>query len=228
LPGQSHSGMPSCSLISFTDIHGPQTVRPPRIISICTSLTPHSSSPHQTMSVTSDITSLLTANQIIPDILPQDTFTPSVFFTVIYSDTNTETNLGNEVQRSHVLNEPEITITPLNVPEADGGEVRYTLVMADPDAPKRFEPKYRQWRHWVVCPLRSCISLPTDDDLRDRSPDYRFRTLNLEKRRLYTRQKPNRQPHRTGHLVRLPRAACTVTVRISTVLIDNPLLIVTL
>jgi hypothetical protein len=26
----------------------------------------------------------------------------------------------------------------------------YTLVMSDPDAPSRSNPKMREWRHWVV------------------------------------------------------------------------------
>jgi hypothetical protein len=29
-------------------------------------------------------------------------------------------------------------------------EVSYTLVMVDPDAPSRGDPKYRQFRHWMV------------------------------------------------------------------------------
>lgn len=26
----------------------------------------------------------------------------------------------------------------------------YTVVMTDPDAPSRADPKFREWRHWVV------------------------------------------------------------------------------
>jgi hypothetical protein len=173
------------------------------------------------MSVTSDIINELTSNEIIPDILPPNTFTPSVFFTIVYPNTNIQTNLGNEVQRLNVLDEPEITIAPLNIPEEEGGEVRYTLVMTDPDAPKRFEPKFRQWRHWVVCFLFGYgFPCAVDEDLWCRLPDCKLQTLNLEKLRLYMPQRQNLQLHRTGHLVRRPRADCTVIVRVSGVLIQ--------
>jgi hypothetical protein len=103
---------------------------------------PHNN-PSPTKPVTSDIINQLKSNEIIPDILPPNTFTPSVFFTVVYPNTDIQTNLGNKVQSFNVVDEPEITIAPLNVPKEEGGEVRYTLVMTDPDAPKRFEPKFR-------------------------------------------------------------------------------------
>ncbi|XP_006456376.1 hypothetical protein AGABI2DRAFT_211293 [Agaricus bisporus var. bisporus H97] len=117
------------------------------------------------MSVTSDIINQLTSNGIIPDVLPPDSFTPSVFFTIVYPNTDVQTNLGNEVQRSNVLDEPEISIAPLNVPEVGDGEVRYTLVMTDPDAPKRFEPKFREWRHWVITGLQVTNTQPGKADV---------------------------------------------------------------
>lgn len=33
----------------------------------------------------------------------------------------------------------------------------YTLIMTDPDAPSRADPKYREVRHWLV------INIPADD-----------------------------------------------------------------
>ncbi|KAJ3573246.1 hypothetical protein NP233_g2548 [Leucocoprinus birnbaumii] len=112
------------------------------------------------MSITTDLVTTLSKNEIIPDVLPQslsETFTPTTIFTVVYPS-NVETDLGNTVVRSNVLEEPEVRITPLNaIPGIEGGrekEVRYTLVMTDPDAPSRVEPKYRQWRHWVITGLQ--------------------------------------------------------------------------
>ncbi|KAF5347604.1 hypothetical protein D9756_010683 [Leucocoprinus leucothites] len=115
------------------------------------------------MSLTTDLITTLSSHQIIPDVLPSsvsDTFTPTAIFTVVYSS-GIETDLGNTVVRSKVLEEPEIRITPLNaVPGIGGGsggkgekDVKYTLVMTDPDAPSRAEPKFRQWRHWVITGL---------------------------------------------------------------------------
>ncbi|KXN81601.1 hypothetical protein AN958_04395 [Leucoagaricus sp. SymC.cos] len=102
------------------------------------------------MSLTTNLISVLSSQHIIPDVLPEslrDAFKPTVIFTIVYP-TGAQTDLGNTVTRSNVLEEPEISISPLNaIPEKD---VKYTLVMTDPDAPSRAEPKYRQWRHWVI------------------------------------------------------------------------------
>jgi hypothetical protein len=102
------------------------------------------------MSLASDVVSTLTTAQIVPDVLSEP-FTPTVIFTVIYP-TGVQTDLGNTVVRSNVLEEPNISITPLNpiLGVGEEKETRYTLVMVDPDAPSRAEPKYREWRHWVV------------------------------------------------------------------------------
>jgi hypothetical protein len=58
------------------------------------------------------------------------------------------------------LDEPDIVITPMNLPFANADstgegddltkEVSYTLVMTDPDSPSRADPRYRQFRHWTV------------------------------------------------------------------------------
>ncbi|KXN81600.1 hypothetical protein AN958_04394 [Leucoagaricus sp. SymC.cos] len=109
------------------------------------------------MSLTTNLISVLSSQHIIPDVLPEslrDAFKPTTIFTVVYP-TGAQTDLGNIVTRSNVLEEPEISISPQQplpldaIPEKD---VKYTLVMTDPDAPSRAEPKYRQWRHWVVRP----------------------------------------------------------------------------
>jgi hypothetical protein len=105
------------------------------------------------MSLTSDLLTALTSAQIIPDVLPPShTFTATVLFTAIYP-TGVQTDLGNTVLQSNVSEEPEITITPLNAIPGVGEEreVRYTLVLTDPDAPSCAEPKFKMWRHWVVC-----------------------------------------------------------------------------
>ncbi|XP_075766954.1 phosphatidylethanolamine-binding protein 4 isoform X4 [Pelodiscus sinensis] len=38
-------------------------------------------------------------------------------------------------------------------PQADKNK-KYVLIMADPDAPSRANPKYRFWRHWVVIDIK--------------------------------------------------------------------------
>lgn len=83
---------------------------------------------------------------IIPDVIPTSVnFQPSVFFTVHYSSTNVEVNLGQMLSKEVTQEEPEIRIE-----EGGGTDKSYTMVMTDPDAPSREDPKFGQWRHWVV------------------------------------------------------------------------------
>ncbi|VDB92384.1 unnamed protein product [Peniophora sp. CBMAI 1063] len=111
----------------------------------------------------SSITAALTREHLIPDVLPES-FTPSVLFSVIYPN-GTEVVMGNELTPALTADEPNVGITPMNMAdwqadatgkEADEGkgDVSYTLVMLDPDAPTRAEPIYRSFRHWVVTGLK--------------------------------------------------------------------------
>jgi len=112
-------------------------------------------------SMTSPLGSIVVALErqgIIPDVIPPD-FTPTLFFSIVYP-TGREVATGNTLFREDTLDEPDVVITPMNLPFANADstgegddlakEVSYTLVMTDPDAPSRADPKYRQFRHWVV------------------------------------------------------------------------------
>ena len=95
---------------------------------------------------------------VIPDVIPP-TFTPTLLFSVVYP-TGGEVTTGNTLANGITLDEPDIVITPMNLPFANvdstgegedlAREVSYTLVMVDPDAPSRGDPKYCQFRHWLV------------------------------------------------------------------------------
>ena len=52
-------------------------------------------------------------------------------------------NLGNILTPTLVQHQPEVSW------EADKGSF-YTLIMTDPDAPSRKDPKFREWHHWLV------------------------------------------------------------------------------
>ncbi|KAK1225807.1 hypothetical protein PQX77_011218 [Marasmius sp. AFHP31] len=106
----------------------------------------------------SAVVNALKREQIIPDVVPED-FNPSVLFSVIYPN-GKEAVLSTELIRDDTLDEPEINFTPMIASdeaagEFTGNETTYTLVMTDPDAPSRAEPKYRQFRHWVITGLKS-------------------------------------------------------------------------
>ena len=62
-----------------------------------------------------------------------------------------EAMLGNELPREQTLNPPQIQLMPMEVMEGDNeGSASFTLVMVDPDAPSRKNPKNGPWRHWIV------------------------------------------------------------------------------
>ncbi|KAG7090452.1 hypothetical protein E1B28_009568 [Marasmius oreades] len=117
----------------------------------------------------SAVVTALKREQIIPDVAPED-FNPSVLFSIIYLS-GKEAILSTELAREDTLDEPQINFTPMVMSdEAAGdstsseGETMYTLVMTDPDAPSRAEPKYRQFRHWVITGLKSPAKTPTETD----------------------------------------------------------------
>lgn len=97
------------------------------------------------MSDPSHVVSVLLREGVIPDVVPD--FQPTVFFTLVWPD-GKEATLGNFLTRTDTLEEPQIHLSSRLSDEAS--TISYTLVMTDPDAPSRADPKYRQFRHWVV------------------------------------------------------------------------------
>ncbi|RDB27267.1 Phosphatidylethanolamine-binding F40A3.3 [Hypsizygus marmoreus] len=102
----------------------------------------------------SSIVFALKQHHLIPDVVPKD-FTPSVLFSIIWP-TGAQALLGNFLTIEEAQDEPEVSFIPLTVPGGSevANDVTYTLVMTDPDAPSRADPKYRQWRHWVITGLK--------------------------------------------------------------------------
>ncbi|KAJ4476538.1 PEBP-like protein [Lentinula lateritia] len=110
----------------------------------------------------SAVVTALERESIIPDVIPKTSgFVPTVLFSVIYPG-GIEVVLSTELLRENTLEEPEINFTPMVTSDeiagdltSNRGETSYTLVMTDPDAPSRADPKYRQFRHWVITGLKS-------------------------------------------------------------------------
>lgn len=90
--------------------------------------------------------------------------------------------LGSKLTVEETKEEPSVVIMPMGVPreqaestgEVGGGvkegkgrgystkeDVSYTLVMTDPDAPSRDDPKFGAFRHWVVSTQTSHIQFST-------------------------------------------------------------------
>ncbi|KAG2137946.1 PEBP-like protein [Suillus clintonianus] len=93
-------------------------------------------------------------NGIIPDVIPVDPpFHPKALLVVTFP-TGQEALLGNTLTKTDTDDEPTVAFTPMQVPDV-ADEPTYTLVMTDPDAPSRVNPKFREWRHWVVTGVKA-------------------------------------------------------------------------
>ncbi|KAG6809658.1 hypothetical protein H0H93_015632, partial [Arthromyces matolae] len=99
----------------------------------------------------SQLVAVLQKEDVIPEVVPEDLhFAPLISFKIAWSN-GKQANLGNFLTRDDTLEEPEIYFTS---PSSSSHTASYTLVMTDPDAPSRKEPKYRQFRHWVITGLK--------------------------------------------------------------------------
>lgn len=78
-------------------------------------------------------------NEIVPDSL---SVAPKKMVNVSYPSGVT-VNLGNKLTPTKVKDVPEVTW------DAEPGAY-YTLLLVDPDAPSRSNPKNREFRHWLV------------------------------------------------------------------------------
>ena len=100
------------------------------------------------------ITTLLQDSGVVPDVIPAALgFRPSIFFSPVYPKSDGNAVLGTSLSKDHTQDEPAIRIVRSedDVIDKAGKEKSYTLVLTDPDAPSRKDPKFAQWRHWVVC-----------------------------------------------------------------------------
>jgi len=92
-------------------------------------------------------------HEIYPDVVPAP-FTPSLKLSVFWGRGKNKhyADDGNVLTPTIVKGPP----TALWSPE---GSAYYTLVMTDPDAPSRAEPKFREILHWIVGNIPgSCVS----------------------------------------------------------------------
>ncbi|KAN0101021.1 Phosphatidylethanolamine-binding protein PEBP [Tylopilus felleus] len=93
---------------------------------------------------------------IIPDVIPSNAAAPFIpeALLVLKWPTGKEAMLGNTLTKIDTADEPSVSFTPMQS-FAAATDVGYTLVMTDPDAPSRSNPKMGQWRHWLVTGLKA-------------------------------------------------------------------------
>ncbi|KAF9997288.1 hypothetical protein BGZ80_008013 [Entomortierella chlamydospora] len=78
---------------------------------------------------------------IIPDVI--DSFTSKTMLVISYGD-GKDVALGNKLSVQETQHAPQVSF------QADSPDDKYTLIMTDPDAPSRNNPKMREYRHWVI------------------------------------------------------------------------------
>lgn len=76
---------------------------------------------------------------MVPDVIP----TPPAGIVDVTWSSGVKADMGNELTPTQVKNQPKLEW------EADAQSF-YTVCMTDPDAPKRDDPKFREWHHWLV------------------------------------------------------------------------------
>lgn len=95
---------------------------------------------------TSYIRQAMEAHQVVPDVIDQ---APSEGISVVYPG-HKEANFGNELTPRQVIEQPEVSWDAEH-------DTYYTLLMVDPDAPSRADPKFREFNHWQV------VNIPETD-----------------------------------------------------------------
>ncbi|CAN8016935.1 unnamed protein product [Ixodes persulcatus] len=86
--------------------------------------------------------------KLVPDVIPR---APKQNVVVQYQ--NCDVSMGN------TLRPEETSLSPDSVVFQTHSNSLYTIVMVDPDAPSRQDPKMRFWRHWLL------VNVPANCDL---------------------------------------------------------------
>lgn len=106
------------------------------------------------VTINQSVIETLKKHEIIPDVI--DEFNPTTTVSVEYPHKHS-VKLGNTLSPNNTQDRPHIQVTP--EPEHEGA--KYTLVMTDPDAPSREDPKWSEFCHWIS----SDIELPSVESI---------------------------------------------------------------
>lgn len=63
---------------------------------------------------------------------------------------NKEVSLGNTLKPDDTQEQPLLQITP----ESEDNSKTYTIVLTDPDAPSRDDPKWSEFCHWIITDVK--------------------------------------------------------------------------
>ncbi|KAI9749518.1 MAG: hypothetical protein M4579_006838, partial [Chaenotheca gracillima] len=144
---------------------------------------------------------------IIPDVI--DDFQPSILVQIAYPASHESASLGNYIDPKDVQTKPTVLLQA--DPDSEVAEdTLFTVIMTDPDAPSRQDPKWSEMCHWIatnITLLPSANSSPHPDaDLPSRS----LRPAPAELIEYYPPGPPPKTgPHRYVFLVFKPRNGTT-------------------
>lgn len=109
-------------------------------------------------SLSSTIRDTLLANEVIGDVL--DDFEPSYFLNLDYPKYHESVLLGNDIPVSAVQKRPVFTFNSLTTATSFGKNSTFTLVLTDPDAKSRDNPKWSEMCHWILTNLTTPVPEP--------------------------------------------------------------------
>lgn len=93
----------------------------------------------------------LISNKVIGDVL--NDFTPTFYLDVVYTESDTRVILGNEISIADVQKRPHLGIYEIpnkKAPRTFSRPATFTVVLTDPDARSRYDPKWSEMCHWIL------------------------------------------------------------------------------
>ena len=103
------------------------------------------------LTATDTIRDILISSSIIDEVL--DDFTPSYAVAVSYASSHEAVQLGNDIPVSAVDSRPTFEFHTLSSDERANKNKTFTLILTDPDAKSRENPKISEMCHWIVTNL---------------------------------------------------------------------------
>ncbi|KAL8683020.1 MAG: hypothetical protein Q9186_001015 [Xanthomendoza sp. 1 TL-2023] len=102
----------------------------------------------------STIRNSLQKAEVIPDVL--DDFTPLFSLNLSFPKSHASVHLGNKIKPSDVSSSPDVYVHAVGAKDDSyptptiRNNTTYTLVLTDPDATSRSDPKMAEMCHWIV------------------------------------------------------------------------------
>ncbi|KAL1960669.1 hypothetical protein VTO42DRAFT_6499 [Malbranchea cinnamomea] len=130
----------------------------------------------------SPIRDALLASSIIPDVL--DDFTPTFSLLLTWPSSHTSVSLGNNISTLDVKHQPVYQFHPLiprrpPLPHPPRNH-SYVLVLTDPDAKSRKNPKWSEMCHWIVANVTTPEFSTNDNDIGDDNPSLVYGELTAQ------------------------------------------------